>query len=107
MPGPRTAGVVAVTMGEPAGIGAEIALKAWASRQAAVPPFALLGDPEHAAALSTRLGLGVPVQAIGAPEEAAGVFPDAHVHSHGGGGCILHIKRSVYLGIGRWPPTRC
>ena len=76
-PGPRTAGVVAVTMGEPAGIGAEIALKAWASRQAAVPSFALLGDPEHAAALSTRLGLGVPVQAIGAPEEAAGVFPDA------------------------------
>ena len=77
MPGARAPGVLALTMGEPAGIGAEIALKAWASRQRAVPAFALLDDPERMAALSEALGLGVPIQAIAAPEDAAGVFPQA------------------------------
>ncbi len=77
MPGPRPARVLALTMGEPAGIGAEIALKAWAARQAAVPAFALLDDPERMAALSERLGLGVPVRSVAGPEDAAGVFPEA------------------------------
>jgi len=34
-----------VTMGDPAGIGGEIALMAWTRRDGATPPFAMLDDP--------------------------------------------------------------
>jgi 4-hydroxythreonine-4-phosphate dehydrogenase len=44
---------VAITMGEPAGIGGEIALLAWANRRKAkLPPFFLLDDPARLAALA-------------------------------------------------------
>ena len=38
---------LALTMGEPAGIGGEIALKAWQRRGDGVPPFYLIDDPGH------------------------------------------------------------
>ncbi|HKM72435.1 MAG TPA: 4-hydroxythreonine-4-phosphate dehydrogenase PdxA [Stellaceae bacterium] len=66
-----------VTMGEPAGIGGEIALKAWLGRGAGVPPFYLIDDPDRLAALARRLGWRVPVRPIGAPEETLGVFAEA------------------------------
>jgi len=54
-----------LTMGEPAGIGGDIALKAWMERRAAaVPPFVFLDDPDRIAALADRLGLDVPVTII-------------------------------------------
>ncbi len=65
-------------MGEPAGIGGEIALAAWLRRRdAAVPPFYLIDAPGRLAALAQGLGWNVAVFAIGAPAEAAAVFPDA------------------------------
>ena len=73
----RAAGVLALTMGEPAGIGAEIALMAWAARGNTVPPFVLLDDPGRLEALAGTLGLGVPVRAVTGPEDAADVFGDA------------------------------
>jgi 4-hydroxythreonine-4-phosphate dehydrogenase len=63
---------VALTLGDPAGIGGEIALKAWAAlrdRQA----FFLIGDSGHMAGLATRLGL--PLHPVDAPEEAAAAMP--------------------------------
>src|SRR5882672_8444344 len=66
---------LALTMGEPAGIGAEIALAAWRRRAEGVPPFFLLDDVERLAALARRLGWTVPLRAIAAPEEAAAAFP--------------------------------
>ena len=57
---------VALTLGDPAGIGGEIALKAWAALGSALP-FFLIGDLDHMAALGARLG--VPVRAIAAPDE--------------------------------------
>ncbi|HAD26295.1 MAG TPA: 4-hydroxythreonine-4-phosphate dehydrogenase, partial [Alphaproteobacteria bacterium] len=37
---------IAVTMGEPAGISAEITARAWAARgQFDLPPFFVIGDP--------------------------------------------------------------
>jgi 4-hydroxythreonine-4-phosphate dehydrogenase len=61
---------LALTMGEPAGIGAEIAAKAWAAlRPAAGPAFFLVGD--------AGLVPGVPVVRVAAPEEAAAAFPRA------------------------------
>ncbi|MBI4183247.1 MAG: 4-hydroxythreonine-4-phosphate dehydrogenase PdxA [Proteobacteria bacterium] len=64
-------------MGEPAGIGGEIALKAWLARARGVAPFVAIDDPERLSALARRLGLEVPVRTVAGPEEAAGAFAEA------------------------------
>lgn len=65
----------AVTMGDPAGIGGDIALTAWAARtQANLPCFFLLDDPARLAHLAARLGLDVPIIEIANPEGAAECF---------------------------------
>ena len=66
-----------VTMGEPAGIGSEITLKAWLGRGEGVPPFYLIDDPDRIGALTRQLGWPVPVRPIGAPEDALAVFGGA------------------------------
>ena len=43
---------IAVTSGEPAGIGGEIALKAWATRDAQTPAFFIIDDPERLRAIA-------------------------------------------------------
>lgn len=49
---------LALTIGDPSGIGPEIAVAAWRLRQVAnVPAFYLLGDPTLVAARATKLGL--------------------------------------------------
>jgi len=63
-------------MGEPAGIGAEIALKAWLARPA-LPVFFLIDDPQRLERLARRLGWPVPVIEIESPAEAAAVFTRA------------------------------
>lgn len=65
---------LAVTMGEPAGIGGEITLRAWLDRREGTPPFYLIDDPERLGALAKRLGWHVPVRSIEHPEQAAAVF---------------------------------
>jgi 4-hydroxythreonine-4-phosphate dehydrogenase len=60
---------LALTMGEPAGIGGEIAAKAWAATRNGGAPFFLLGDP--------ALFASVPVARIAAPEEAPAAFAQA------------------------------
>ncbi len=59
---------LAMTMGDPAGIGPELALKAWLHRAAIGAPFFVLADRRLLADLAARLGLDVPVVAV----EAAG-----------------------------------
>src|SRR5438105_845245 len=63
-----------LTMGEPAGIGGEIALKAWLHRDSGVPPFYVIDNPARLIALAARCGWCVPVRAIAAPHEAPAVF---------------------------------
>lgn len=66
-----------MTMGEPAGVGGELALMAWDARArkgAAVPPFVVIDDPARLSALAERLGMDVPVLPVNGPEEAAAVF---------------------------------
>ncbi|MCW5772200.1 MAG: 4-hydroxythreonine-4-phosphate dehydrogenase PdxA [Rhodospirillaceae bacterium] len=63
-------------MGEPAGIGGEIALKAWL-RRGELPVFAAIDDPARLAALAGSLGLEVPLREIGSPAEAAAAFARA------------------------------
>jgi len=60
---------LALTMGEPAGIGAEIAAGAWSALHGTGPCFFLIDDATRAFA--------VPIRTIAAPEEAAAVFPEA------------------------------
>ncbi len=68
---------LAVTMGEPAGIGGELTLKAWLARRPGTRPFFALDDPARLASIALQLGVAVPLQEITAPVEAAGVFARA------------------------------
>jgi 4-hydroxythreonine-4-phosphate dehydrogenase len=69
---------LALTMGEPAGIGGEIVLKAWSARDAAgVPPFFAIDDPNRLARLAARLNWPVPIRAIDRPAEAVACFTHA------------------------------
>jgi 4-hydroxythreonine-4-phosphate dehydrogenase len=74
---PAEARPLALTMGEPAGIGGEIALQAWRRRREGVPPFFCLDDPERLATLARRVGLATPIVEIREPEEAAASFDRA------------------------------
>jgi 4-hydroxythreonine-4-phosphate dehydrogenase len=68
---------LALTLGEPAGIGPDIAFAAWLRRaELALPPFYLLGDPAFLAERARLLGLRVPL-AVGAPRDAAAAFATA------------------------------
>jgi len=68
---------LALTLGEPAGIGPDITLAAWLRRaELALPPFYVTGDPRFFERLARRLSLPVPIAAI-APEAAATIFPHA------------------------------
>jgi 4-hydroxythreonine-4-phosphate dehydrogenase len=68
----QTTLALAVTQGEPSGIGPEITLKAWLSRHdAGLPPFLVIGDPAFYEAAAAMLGWPVPVEATSAPEALA------------------------------------
>ena len=68
---------LAVTMGEPAGVGGELSLKAWLARGEGARPFFAIDDPPRLAALAGKLGLTVPVREIARPAEAASAFATA------------------------------
>jgi 4-hydroxythreonine-4-phosphate dehydrogenase len=72
----RAAAPLAVTQGEPSGIGPEIAIKAWLSRGPNTPPWFLLADPDHMARTAAALGLDVPMAQV-TPEQAVGSFAAA------------------------------
>ena len=68
---------LALTSGEPAGIGPDITLKAWLRREELkLPPFYLLGDRDLLDRRATALGLKVKTADVRA-EDAAGVFEEA------------------------------
>ncbi|HEV2301952.1 MAG TPA: 4-hydroxythreonine-4-phosphate dehydrogenase PdxA [Stellaceae bacterium] len=68
---------LAVTMGEPSGIGGEIALAAWLGRRETDPAFYLIDEPDRLADLAGGLGWDVPVHAIAAPAEAISTCREA------------------------------
>ena len=61
---------LAVSMGDPAGIGLELAARVWADKQDA-PPFFLVGDPNAFARATARLGL--PTAQLNVVDDAARV----------------------------------
>src|SRR5215213_8611854 len=68
---------LALTLGEPAGIGPDIALAVWQRREdLALQPFYLLADPEFVARRAHHLGLVIPLRVV-EPEDAARAFARA------------------------------
>jgi 4-hydroxythreonine-4-phosphate dehydrogenase len=66
-----TAGLpLAVSLGDPAGVGPEIVVKAWEALRGTGPTFFVIGDHDALAAESLVL------ERITAPEQAASIFPD-------------------------------
>ncbi len=61
--------MLALTMGDPAGIGGELTVRAWQALHASGPAFTAIDDP-------ARLH-GIPVRTVGSLAEAAGVFAEA------------------------------
>ena len=69
---------LALTMGEPAGIGGEIALKAWLARERErLPPFFAVDDPARLEAIAVSAGIPAPIRAVATVEEAAAAFARA------------------------------
>jgi len=68
---------LALTMGEPAGIGGEITLKSWLSRAEGVGPFFAIDNPARLEALAGAIGLPVPLVEISNPGDAAAQFEKA------------------------------
>ncbi len=69
---------LALTRGDPSGIGPELALKAWRvlHEEPSAPVFFIVADPDHLKALAKRFALQVPIAAC-APGEAQAVFARA------------------------------
>src|SRR3954447_26170608 len=68
---------LALTLGEPAGIGPELAITAWLRRrEAKVPPFYLAGDCRFLQQRAKSLGLDVRLKQVRA-EDALQTFDDA------------------------------
>jgi 4-hydroxythreonine-4-phosphate dehydrogenase len=101
---------LALTLGEPAGIGPDITLAAWLRRdELALPPFYVLADPELLARRARLLGLSVPlsvVEADGAARAFATALPVAalaervtaepgHPDASSGPAAIASIRRAV------------
>jgi len=69
---------LALTLGDPAGIGPDITLLAFAARSGeAIPPFVLLGDADLLAARAEALGLSVPIVSVATAREATDRFAEA------------------------------
>ena len=66
---------LALTMGDPAGIGGELTLRAWlALHHSSGRRFLALDDPDRLTALARTLSLDVPIASIDSPDAAAAVF---------------------------------
>jgi 4-hydroxythreonine-4-phosphate dehydrogenase len=77
-PSERSSGrPLALTLGEPAGIGPDITLAAWRQRaRLELPPFYVLADPQYLARRAELLGFDVPIEIV-APATAAEAFARA------------------------------
>jgi 4-hydroxythreonine-4-phosphate dehydrogenase len=69
---------LALSMGDPAGVGPELAVAAWAlSAAAGLPPFAVVGSRRILEQAAERRGVHVRVAGIATPGEAAALFDTA------------------------------
>jgi len=59
---------LALTMGDPAGIGGELTLRAWLALRGSGRCFVALDDPDRLASLARALSLDVPIAHVASPE---------------------------------------
>ncbi|TFF25521.1 4-hydroxythreonine-4-phosphate dehydrogenase PdxA [Jiella endophytica] len=71
----RAAAPLAVTLGEPSGVGPDIVLALQAAGSGSLPPLFVLADPAMLTARAERLGLTLGMSPIAGPEEVADVEP--------------------------------
>ncbi|QPC87323.1 4-hydroxythreonine-4-phosphate dehydrogenase PdxA [Mesorhizobium sp. NBSH29] len=105
---------LALTAGDPSGIGPEISIAAWLLRDShGVPPFFLIGDPDLLKSRARLLGLTIPIREAGpgdaeqAFEHALPVLPlaEAFVDSPGqpssvnAAGIIASIEKAVQFSL--------
>ena len=64
-------------MGDPAGVGLEIAARAWAQRGASTPPFFLIADIDAARRAAKRANIELRAETIAAPATANTLFAEA------------------------------
>ena len=67
---------LAISLGDPAGIGPEIIVKAWSALRRTGPSFVVVGDYDALVAASPGAG-ATSVRRVGAPDEAPDIFSDA------------------------------
>ncbi len=68
-------GALAISPGDPAGIGPELVAEAWIRRKAeGLPAFFAVGGARLLAEAARTRGLDVPVETIASPDDAAGAF---------------------------------
>ncbi len=65
---------LALTMGDPAGIGGELTLRAWQLRRDGAASFVALDDPDRLRRLAHELGLEIPIVVVATPEVASSMF---------------------------------
>ena len=86
-----------LTQGDPAGIGPELALRAWLQREReSLPPFAVLADPSHLERVAQALGWAVPVMPVDV-SQAISAFPIALP--------VIPLKAEVSAQAGRPDPA--
>ena len=69
---------LAISIGDPSGIGPDVALAAWLQRSAlSLPPFAMLADPLLLAARARHLGLDITIETVSEISTAGHVFSQA------------------------------
>jgi 4-hydroxythreonine-4-phosphate dehydrogenase len=69
---------LALSMGDPAGVGPELAVQAWAAaRELGLPPFVVVGSHAVISAAARAAGGAVPVERVTAPDQALALFADA------------------------------
>ena len=73
----NTLAPIALTMGDPAGIGGEISLMSWIKYKAELPPFYILDDPSRLDRLARMTDLKCRIEEINSPGEAISIFKRA------------------------------
>lgn len=69
---------LAVSLGDPAGIGPEIIIESWARRtEAGLAPFFVTGGAQVLAAAAAQRGIDVPVEVVDTPQQALGLWDRA------------------------------
>ncbi len=68
---------IVLTMGDPAGIGGELTLRAWLAQRRLGRCFVALDDPARLAALAALLGLDVPIATVATLDEGPALFANA------------------------------